>query len=94
MKQKRSKSPEDWKNSIIIPLSSWGGDYQQLELVNTCTIDNFLQILYLFYTMDVHEMRKLFDSDHDTIKKHRWSFHPPGSSRYRVSTVVKFRGKK
>ena len=60
MKEKRSKSLEDWGKLSTIP---WGEDYQQLEPVNTCTIDNFLQILYLFYAMNVHEMRKLFDSD-------------------------------
>ena len=46
--------------------SLWGGEFEHssgkpLKLTNTCPFDNFFQILYSFYSMNMHHMRKLDD---------------------------------
>ena len=51
----------------------WGGDFEHssgktLRLTNTCLFDNFFQILYSFYSMNMHQMRKLFETE-DAFKK-------------------------
>ena len=73
LRKNKSKHLEEWEKLNVIP---WGGYHQQpcgntLELTNTCTIDNFFQMLYIFYVSNIHEMRKLFESNHDIIKKNR-----------------------
>ena len=66
-----SKNLEHWQRVAIIP---WGGEYtntsgQIIEIINSCTVDPFLQILYMFYVSHIHEMRKLFESDIMIVKK-------------------------
>ena len=40
-----------------------------VKVINTCTLDNIFQILYTFYALNMHQTRKIFDSDHDLVKK-------------------------
>ena len=63
-KEKKKKSLEEWERLPVIP---WGGNYvlpsgESLQLYNTCAIDTFLQIIFVFYSLNIHQMRKLFDS--------------------------------
>lgn len=72
-RKKRSKNLEEWEK---FPIISWGGTYRPscgntVELINTCTLDNFLQILFVFYTSFTHEMRKLFESNNEYVMKLR-----------------------
>ena len=65
-KVKKIKIPlEEWEKVPIIP---WGGNYimnngTTVNLVNTCPIDNFLQILLVFYSLNIEQMQNLFDVD-------------------------------
>ena len=67
---KASKILEEWEKLSVIP---WGGDFLDstdfVKLINTCTLDNIFQILYTFYALNMHQTRKIFDSDHDLVKK-------------------------
>ena len=61
---------EDWEKLSVIP---WGGEVrissgQIINLINSCTVDPFLQTLYMFYSLNIQEMRKLFESDHIIVK--------------------------
>ena len=56
---------EDWEKVSIIP---WGGAYrsrsgQTIEILNSCTVDPFLQIMSMFYGLNVHQMERLFESE-------------------------------
>ena len=69
--KKISKSQEEWEKLPVIP---WGGNYvlptgETIQLYHTCTIDNFLEIIFLFYSINLHQMRKLFDSDDSLVRK-------------------------
>ena len=67
---KASKTLEEWEKLSIIP---WVGDFLDstdfVKLINTCTLDNIFQILYTFYALNMHQTRKIYDSDHDLVKK-------------------------
>ena len=61
------QKPDDWQRLSII---AWGGDFEHssgktLKLTYTCPFDNFFQILYSFYSMNMHHMRKLFEKEDD-----------------------------
>ena len=61
---------EDWQRLSDIP---WGGELripsgQILNVINSCTVDPFLQILYVFYSLNIHKMRKLLESEHIIVK--------------------------
>ena len=61
------QKPDDWQRLSTI---AWGGDFEHssgktLKLNNTCPLDNFFQILYSFYDMNMHHMRKLFETEDD-----------------------------
>ena len=61
---------EDWQRLSVIP---WGGELripsgQIINVINSCTVDPFLQILYVFYSLNIHKMRKLFESEHIIVK--------------------------
>ena len=61
---KLSNLPDDLKRLSVIP---WGGEYRHIsgeliEFINTCTIDNFLQIIYMFYALNIEHMQHLFSS--------------------------------
>ena len=69
-KKNCSKKLEHWHRVAIIP---WGGQYsipsgQIIEVINSCTVDAFLQILYMFYEFHIHEMQKLFENNHFIVK--------------------------
>ena len=51
-----------------------GGNYVlptgvTLQLYNTCAIDTFLQILFVFYSVNIHQMRKTFDSEDSLVQE-------------------------
>ena len=55
---------EEWER---LPVISWGGEYvtcdvRKIKLTNTCTLDNFLQILLVFYSLNINQMQRLFSS--------------------------------
>ena len=57
------KNQDDWEKVRVIP---WGGQYRtssgdSLEIINSCSVDPPLQMLYMFYTLNIQEMRKLFE---------------------------------
>ena len=71
LKKRCVQKTEDWQKLSIIP---WGGDFNHssgkpLQLINTCTLDYFFQILYSFYALNMHEMRKLFETEEEVLKK-------------------------
>ena len=58
------KHQEEWER---LPVISWGGEYvtcdgRKIKLTNTCTLDNFLQILLVFYSLNINQMQRLFSS--------------------------------
>ena len=64
---------EPWQSVGIIPC---GGEIhlptgKVIQIVNSCTVDPFLQIIYMFYALHIHEMRKHFDSGHPIVKQIR-----------------------
>ena len=65
------QKPDDWQRLSMI---AWGRDFEHssgktLKLTNTFLFDNFFQILYSFYSMNIHHMRKLFETEADLLKK-------------------------
>ena len=67
---KESENVEDWERFSVVP---WGGELripsgQIINVIHSCTVDPFLQILYMFYSLNIHEMRKLFESEHIIVK--------------------------
>lgn len=70
LRKNSKKGLEEWEKLSVI---SWGGDFidstDSVQLINTCTLDNILQILYTFYALNIHQTRKIFESDHDLVKK-------------------------
>ena len=70
-KDKKNESLEEWERLPAIP---WGGNYvlptgETLQLYDTCAIDTFLQILFVFYSLNIHQMRKLFDAEDSLVEK-------------------------
>ena len=58
-KKIKSENVEDWGGELRIPSA------QIINATNSCTVNHFLQILYVFYsTLNIHEMRKPFGSEH------------------------------
>ena len=62
---------EVWQKIPIIP---WGGDHQLedgrvKEMSNTCTIDGLLQILLVFYSLNINEMQRLFQDNLDHLQQ-------------------------
>lgn len=50
----------------------WGENVhlgRSVEITNTWTLDNILQIFYKFYAMNISQTRKIFDSDDVLVKK-------------------------
>ena len=73
VKKNSSEIIEPWQRVGIIP---WDGEIhlptgKVIQIVNSCTVDPFLQIIYMFYALHIHEMRKLFESDHPIVKQIR-----------------------
>ena len=61
------ESQEDWQMVGIIP---WGGITESsIQINNTCPLDPFLQILYTFYSLNIQEMRKLFENEHRHVQQ-------------------------
>ena len=65
VKKKALEKLEDWEKVSIIPR---GGTYrsrsgQTIGILNSCTVDPFLQIMYMFYGLNVHQMERLFESE-------------------------------
>lgn len=51
-----------------------GGQYRtssgdSIEIVNSCTVDPLLQILYMFYTLNIEDMEKLFENGSNEVQK-------------------------
>ena len=54
----------------MLPIIPWCGEYNHpddllsntevIQMINTCTLDNFLQILLVFYFRNVEQMQRLF----------------------------------
>ena len=71
LKKIDTKNQEDWENVRVIP---WGGYYRTssgilIKIINSCTVDPLLQILYMFYTLNIQEMRKLFENESHEVRK-------------------------
>ena len=65
------RQQEEWEKLPIIP---WGGSYylasgQKITLYHTCTIDNFLQVLLVFYSLNINQMQRLFTSRDPLVRK-------------------------
>lgn len=65
-----SKQLEDWEKLQVIP---WGGNYtlptgQTVRLYSTCAIDTFLEIIFFFYSLNLHQMKNLFDCEEEVVK--------------------------
>ena len=65
------KNQEDWEKVRVIP---WGGQYRtssgdSIEIINSCSVDQFLQMLYMFYTLNILEMWKLFENASHEVRK-------------------------
>ena len=78
--QKRTKKVpkklEDWEKLPIIPRrgeyhlpDNLYSDFVKIHMSNTCTIDNFLQILLVFYSLNIDQMQRLFDSTDLVVQK-------------------------
>ena len=75
-KTKVKAQRHEWENIVVIP---WGGEYripdslfsdfESIQMTNTCTIDNFLQIVSVFYSLNIDQMQRLFSSDHPLVGK-------------------------
>ena len=55
----------------VIP---WGEQYctssgDSIEIINSCSVDPFLHMLYMFYTLNIQEMRKLFGNESHEVRK-------------------------
>ena len=64
------KNQEDWENVRVI---HWGGQYRtssgdSIEIINSCSVDPFLQMLYMFYRLHIQEMRKPFENESREVK--------------------------
>ena len=65
------KPLEEWEKLQVIP---WGGNYilstgQEIRLHQTCAVDTFLEIMLIFYSLNVHQMSKLFQSEDPLVRK-------------------------
>ena len=73
-KTKTSSRPKEaWEK---LPIIANGGEFvsphgDKTYLSNTCTIDNFLQILLVHYSLNMNLMSKLFESDDHIVGKVR-----------------------
>ena len=66
-----AKPLEDWEKLQVIP---WGGNYilstgQEILLHQTCAVDTFLEIMLMFYSLNVHQMSKPFQSEDPLVRK-------------------------
>ena len=64
------KQLEDWEKLQIIP---WGGDFtlptgQKIHFYSRCAVDTFLEIIFFFYALNLHQMKTLFDSEDLLVK--------------------------
>ena len=74
--KKANHKKEEWEKVPIIP---WGGNYihsddlfsdnQEISLYNTCTIDNFFQIILMFYSLNINQMQRLYDSTDPLVRR-------------------------
>ena len=65
------KPLDEWEKLQVIP---WGGNYmlptgQEIRLHHTCAVDTFLEIMLIFYSLNVHQMSKLFESENPVVRK-------------------------
>ena len=75
-KAKVQKQQEEWEKLPTIP---WGGEYlltddlfsddQKIALYHTCTVDNCLQIILLFYSLNINQIQRLFGSGEPLVRK-------------------------
>ena len=66
-----AKPLEEWEKLQVIP---WGGNYilstgQEIRLRQTCAVDTFLEIMLIFYSLNVHQMSKRFQSEDPLVRK-------------------------
>ena len=66
-----AKNHEDWEKVRVIPR---GGQYRtssgdSIEIINSCSVDPFLQMLCMFYTLNIQELRKLFEKESHEVRK-------------------------